>query len=142
MEDSGRAAVEYQKLITVDGETYKLHVFMPSKAFKLGARVAKLLGEPVVAMSKASGDESKVGDAMAHAVKSLMSNLHEDEVWVLINDLLACVSFENKSISVDNHFKGRLGHLLKVVSEIIQFQFKDFFAAIGQAIAGATKSQP
>jgi len=129
--------IEYQKYVDVDGSQYKLHVFMPSRAFKLGARVAKFLGEPAVAMAGAS--EDKISDALSSAVKALTSNLHEEEVWALIVEMLQCVTFESKPINVDNHFKGRLGHLLKVTAEVMKFQFNDFFSAIGQAIADVTK---
>lgn len=135
MERPEGTGIEYQKHVRVDDEDYKLHVFMPTKAFKLGARVAKVLGEPVVAMASAAGEEAKALEAMPAAVRALLANLHEDEVWSLIKELMTCVSYNGKSIELDNHFKGRLGHMLKLVKEIIEFQFKDFFVAIAQGVA-------
>lgn len=129
---------EYQKIVVLDDVEYKLHIFMPSKAFKLGARVAKVIGEPVVAMASAGGEEAKVAEIMPLAVRALLANFHEDEVLSLIKELLACVTHDGKSIQMDDHFKGRLGLLFKLVGSIIEFQFKDFFEAIGQAVAQAT----
>lgn len=133
----GTSGIEYQKLETVDGETYKFHVFAPSKAFKLGARLAKFLGEPAVAMAGVPGDNS--GVLLRNAVNALVNNLNENEVWALIGELMLSVSYDGKPISVDVHFMGRLGHLLKVVTKVVEFQFKDFFESIGQAITAVTE---
>jgi hypothetical protein len=127
--------VELQKLVTVDDQTYKLVLFMPSRAFKLGARVAKFMGEPAVAMAAAAGDENKAIEALPIAIRALLNNLDEDQVWGLIKELMTCVSQNNQMVDVDLQFRGQLGHLIKVVAKVVEYQFQDFFGAIGKAIA-------
>jgi hypothetical protein len=137
MDETPGRGIEKQIFITVDGAEYKLHLFSPTRALKLSARLAKFIGEPIAAMASAAGDEARSLDVLPIAVKSLLNNLHEDEVIGLLKDLIACATHENKSINFDLHFEGALGRLFKLSTEIIKYQFSDFFAVIGQAITAA-----
>ena len=128
------------KLVYIDDQEYKLSMFMPSKAFKLGARVAKVIGEPLAAMASAAGDEYKVNDSLVTAARALFSRLDETEVWVLVQELLRCASQDGRLVDIELHFQGRLGSLLKLVLEILEYQFADFMQAIGQAVAVKTNA--
>ena len=137
--DAGRAGVQYQKTVHIDGYDYKIHSLIPSKAFKLGARLAKVVGEPLAAMASASGDADKAGEFLPKAIKALQANLDEEQVWTLIKDLLCSVEFESKffnQASIETHFQARIGHLFDLFGEVVKFQFSDFFSAIGKAIGG------
>jgi hypothetical protein len=140
MKEAGRSGEElYQKDVTIDGARYKLVAFGPSKAFRLAAQLSKLVGEPMAAMATAVGDEDKVSKVLPMAVKSLMTNLDEDRVLGLIKELTSCVEVKDQSgchpVEFEDHFQARLGHMMKVVTAVISFQFSDLFSEIGEAIA-------
>lgn len=128
--------IELQKTVIIDDQEYKMIMFMPSRSFKLGARVAKLIGEPAAAMAAAAGDESRITDALPIAIRALLSKLDEDEVWQLITELLTCVSQNGQMLNIDLHFKGKIGSLFELVTQVMEYQFADFFGAIGKAVAG------
>lgn len=135
--DYSPEGVERQKQVEVDNKTYKFHIMMPSKAFDFAARLSKLVAEPLSTMAAAGGNEMKVTEVLPLAVRALMNNLHEDKAWRMIQELMNYASFDGKSINVDLHFVGQMGHLMKVVMKMVEYQFQDFFEAIGQTIAAS-----
>lgn len=131
MENPGRE-LEMQKMVTIDGEDYKLHCFGPTRAITLGVRLNKMILEPIVGMSGAAGDESKLSETLMTCARTLTKNMDASETVGIIKELINCVTYQNKSINFETHFMGRLGHLSKVVGEVVRFQFSDFTSAIGQ----------
>lgn len=135
MENAGR--VELQKYIDVDGVQYKFQYMPPSKAFDLSARLGKLVMEPLGVMATSAGDEDKLSQVLPVAMKMLKTNLNEKEIWAMILELMRYIYVDgNKMIDVDREFCGRMGHMMKIVGIAIEFQCKDFFDAVVQAIAG------
>lgn len=129
--------IQYQTIASVDNFNYKIVAFGPSQGFKLAARLMKFVGEPVAAMASAAGNEAKALEVIPLAVKALCSNLDEDSVLSLIKELLTSVVYQNKQINFEEHFQGRLGHMMKVVGKVVEFQFKDFFTELGDSFASA-----
>lgn len=138
MSNPGRA-IELQKELTIDGEDYKIHMLPPSRAFKLAVRLTKFIGEPVAAMAASAGDGEKVAAVLPAAIKSLMNNLDEDGTLSLIQQLLESVTQKNKQLNFEHHFAGRLGHMLKLTTKVVEVQFSDFFESIGDMVSGVMK---
>jgi len=128
---------ELQRMVTVDGEEYKIVTFGPTKAFTLAARLTKFIGEPLASMAGAVGSEQKAAEMLPLAVKSLCNNLDEDAVLSLIKELLNSVSQRNKMLDFEQHFQGRLGHMIKLVGKVVEVQFADFFSELGGSLAEA-----
>lgn len=134
METTGRG-VELSKEIMVESEGYRLVCFSPTRAIVLGAKLGKLILEPLAGMAGVAGGEDKLSETLMLCSRTLMKNMDANEVVNLIKELLTCVSQSNKLLNFDQHFQGRLGHMSKLIAEVIQYQFADFTAAIGQAVA-------
>lgn len=132
------------KILEIDDQKYLVNSLSPTKAWKMGIKLTKMIGEPVAAMARAAGDDGKAAEAFQPAVRSLLDNLDPDESMAMIKELLAGVEIQGEqkamitSAVFELHFNGKMGHLLKLVSEVIEFQFADFFAAMGDAIASMT----
>lgn len=153
MEDTGRSGeTEYQKLVTVDGDEYKLIALPPSKAFRIGTKLIKLVGEPISTMALVAGDDKgkdkaaageRAAKAIPVAVRALLANLHEEEMYGMIRELLGSVEYDKKLLTkdlIEVHFQKRLGHMVKVVTEVVRYQFEDFFDEIGQAISSVMEN--
>lgn len=129
MNTNGRT-IEYQKDITIDGESYKVHTMQPEKAFLWMARLTKLIGEPITHMAKGNASEDGAVEALPRAVGALMSRLDEREVLEFAKVMISTVSQGAKFLDFNEHFQGRLGHLFKVFVAATEVQFSDFFAEI------------
>jgi hypothetical protein len=142
MEDT-RGSGELQKYVDVDGRTYKVHMLSPSKAFKISAKLFKLIGEPMAALAASSDkkNEEKATQAIPMAVKALCHNLDEEAVLILIKELIATTSYDNKSINFEDHFQGKLGLLMKLLVKIIEVQFGDFIEGMGALFGKAPKME-
>ena len=138
MSNPGRE-VELQKEVLIDGQEYKIHMLPPSRAFKLAVRLTKFVGEPVAAMAANAGDGERVASVLPAAVKSLMANLDEEGTLELIKQLLDSVTQKNKQLNFEIHFAGKLGHMLKLTSKVVEVQFSDFFESIGEMVSGVVK---
>lgn len=125
--------IEYQREVTVDSETYKVHLLPPSRAIGLSVRLMKIVGEPLAAMA---GQSDNMETALPTAVRALTTRLDESEVLGLIQKLLETVTQGNKPVVFETHFQGRLGHMLKLVAKIVEVQFGDFFTGIGDLVKG------
>lgn len=132
MEEPGRSGVQYHEVVTVDDETYKIHMLDPNKGVEMGMELMQIIGEPIAAMTAAS-DEKGATQAAQAAVKALLQNLKPKEVSVLFQKLCSTVEY-NKAFLTGGaysvHFQAKLGHLTRVVSKVIEVQFSDFFGAI------------
>lgn len=145
MGDAGRSsAIEYQKTVSVDGENYKFISLAPSKAFVMAMKLTKYIGEPIAAMAKTADkkpgkkgakEEMDVGDALQGAVKTLLENLDEIALLNMIKELMLATEHDGKQVQFESHFQARLGHMMKVFAAAVEYQFSDFFSAIGQSIA-------
>lgn len=136
-------AVEMTKVVDVDGSVYAITHQNPTKAFDLGIQLTKVLGEPVAAMAMAADDPEAAAQAVPFAIRSLLSNIKPGESIGLIKAVLSSVERQGDGKALltgsvfDSHFQGRLGHMMKVFQAAVEFQFEDFFNAIGDAIASA-----
>lgn len=138
-----RGPVEYQKHRTIDGEEYKIHVMTPSTSIKLLTRIFKLLGEPFAEMAvgvKAAKNEDEANEQamklLPVAVRALVSRMDENEVMGVVQQLTSAVTVDNKQISFERHFQGRLGHLLKLLSACVEVQYGDFLGALAEMMSG------
>lgn len=145
MSENGRTVPEYQRVIEVDGESYKLLSMSPSKAFELNVKLSKIIGGPVATLAESAGDADKAGALVPIAFEALQKNLDSKELWPLVTLLLKHCEYEKQVITdatIEVHFKGRMGHMMKVVAHCIEFQCADFFLEIANSITGLmTKAQ-
>ena len=130
-------SIEKNKIVSIGGKNYNMVLFSPSRSIKLAVRLSKLLGEPfAVLASKGAADPLA---ALPQAIKMLLDRMDENQAWDLIKSLMESVSIQGNMIEIDNEFDGRVGDLLKLVGEVIGFQFKDFMDALPELTQGAMK---
>lgn len=133
---SGRD-VDYNPSVTIDDQVFNIALLMPSKAFELGAKLLKLVGEPVAALAM-SKSEADLLQALPLAVRGLTSNMDNKETLSLIKILFQTVSLNGKSINFEEYFQGRMGHMFKVLIALINIQFSDFFQGVAESMKQIT----
>lgn len=133
MEERGTKGIDYQPVVEVDGVSYKIHLYGPSKAIKVLAELMKFIGEPIAAVAiSATSGEDKMAEALPRAVKSLAMSMDNDRVLSLVKDLAGTAHKDLKPINFEDEFQGRLGHLFKLVAKVVEVQFGGFLGEIGQ----------
>lgn len=142
---TGGTGIELSKVVDVGGTQYIISHQAPTKAWELGIQLMKIVGEPIAGMAQAGESADSAAAALPAAVGSLMANIKPGESMNLIKGVLASVSTTEGDKAMlsgphfDLHFRGRLGHMMHVFGAAVEFQFEDFFSAIGDAIASAMK---
>lgn len=137
-------AVEMQKTIEVDGESYTVLHPSPTACWEIGVQLMQIVGEPFASMAQVGDDQNAAGRILPMAIKSLMSNVKPKETLEIIKRVLSTVQIDEQKVLIDSkvfelHFRGRVGHMLKVVSASVEYQYGDFFGAIGDALAAVFK---
>jgi hypothetical protein len=141
---------------TIDGKKYGFALLNASQGLKYAARILKIVAEPMALASGAVKPKKKSasiveGDDLADdkqsllerldpqllgsAARALCEKLDEDVVLDIVETLCAKNALcDGKQINFNQHYEGKLGHLLSVLSSALEVQFGDFF---GGAPAGA-----
>lgn len=132
---------------TIDEHKYEFYQFGAIQAVKVLTRLLKIIGEPIGMAITGVGKKSKSildqeidKDALGKAIRALTERLDDNEVLSLINALMEQVLCDGKRIIFDTHFKGRIGHMFKVVKEAIEAQYSDFFEG-GLGLLGSDRGQ-
>lgn len=119
---------------TIGEHEYQFFMLPAMESVKLFTRIVKLISP---ALSLLSGDdktsvlERKID--IEQVVKALQNSLDENEVEYVINKLFSqtiCTGVGQLSdrAVVNEHFKGNLSHLFKVVWGALEAQYGDFLA--------------
>lgn len=137
MTHPGRDGIDLNPIIVIDEHTFKMQLLTPSRAFEIGAKLMRLMGEPIATLA---GSENANGfkDALPQAVKALTANLDKGETLMLIKQLMSTLSIEGKLVNFDVYFHGQMGLMFKVLTQVIELQFSDFFEGVAQALTKVT----
>lgn len=125
--------------ITIGEDRYTVSQFPATKGTKVLARLVRLIGEP---MSYLLDQDGQASDVFPKAARALVDHLDENETMALVNDLLGSVTTGGAPIIFDTHFQGRIGHLFKLLKEVVQYQYEDFLDVVagGNPVQTATAS--
>jgi len=118
----------------IDDKTYTFHYWEPEKALERLTKLIKLVGEPAAKLMIGAAKQKQEGGSImdmdmniaSDAIGSLAMRLGESEVKGFIiecQDQLLC---NNGPIHFNQHYKGKIGHLMKVTLAQVRFQFADF----------------
>lgn len=118
------------KDLEIDGISYTVNMLPAAQGLKLATKLLKIIGDPLAELVKVQGDKTKIFEILPMAVKTLTERLDEDEVVVLAKSLCSCVCKVGTSAPLDRtfdiYFRGKYGHLFKVLKEVVMYNFSDF----------------
>lgn len=118
------------KDLEIDGISYTVNMLPAAQGLKLATKLLKIIGDPLAELVKVQGDKTKIFEILPMAVKTLTERLDEDEVVVLAKSLCSCVCKAGTSGTLDRtfdlYFRGKYGHLFKVLKEVVMYNFSDF----------------
>lgn len=124
----------------VGGTSYQVNMWHPDIAIENLTWLIKMVGEPVIAAVVTAGSieemlDGKDAEAMLiPAVRSLVANLNEKEVVAKVQLFTKGILANGAKVDYGNYFMGRIGHLMKVLVQILKAQYSDFFDAIPAGI--------
>lgn len=116
----------------IDGEQYTFCLLPPRQSIRLLTRILKIIG-PALGGALSGSNVESIMDLDINPgviVSQLCNRLDEGDVEYIIDMLLSQVLCSGKgdlSKVFDQHFAGRLPHLLKVVGSALEVQYGDFF---------------
>lgn len=110
----------------IDGHSYRVVMFPSGAGVKLLLELKRALGSSAGAL---------FGGDIEHAIAYLCGNMSGDEVLNLMLRLLEWTYVDGATEGInrsffDKHFKGRYGHLFKVLSLAVEVNYADFFAVL------------
>lgn len=111
-----------QKTVELNGQNYLITQFGAKQGVKLGKKVAKVALPAVAAIYGGDNEEFAI-PIMMEVVSENLDYLDEDT----IQELLSLTTKNNYAINFDDEFAGNYLTLAKLVWEVVQFNFADFF---------------
>ena len=118
------------KDLTIDGISYRVQMLPAEQGMKVLTRLLKLIGEPLAELIKVQGNKEKIFEILPSAIKTLVLKLDDEEVLQLAKELTSAVIKGNTSATLDRefnlYFRGKYGHLMKVLLEVVKFNYSDF----------------
>lgn len=126
--------------IVVDECSYSITMYSATKGKKLYFKLLKAFGEPVSTLAATLFNSASDGDmfgkeldplAIGKAIGGLSEKLNEDEYDRLTKEILETVYVGAQPLTkiYDVHMAGRYMHELKLIGEVLKFQYEDFFSA-------------
>lgn len=126
--------------IEIDGSRYSVGQYSATKAVRLLAKLAKIIGKPIGILTAAGQNSEVTPDLLGSAIESLTSSLDPDDFVATVKEVLEGVHvFEekgNRPVNFDADFTGRIGHMMKLVRRVLEFQFEDFFGDLAANMGG------
>ena len=130
----------------LDDVHYLATQYDATKALKLLIRLSKIIGKPLGILTSQTDNEALKQGLIGDAIDALTQRIDADETLNLIDQILKCVTIfdgdTNRQIIFDIDFQGKLGHLFKLLKEVLTFQYSDFLgdlAAITPKMAASKK---
>lgn len=129
------------KELEVNGMTYMVQYYPATQGTKIFLTLTKLVAEPIAnGIGGLSGDinpsDADVSKFLPQAVSALMTNVEPEKTTAFIKEILSTTICEGEEISktFNTHFAGKQGHMLKLVLEVLKFQFGDLGELLGESV--------
>ena len=127
--------------VTIEGQTYKIKPLATTISLRIMSRLVKLVGGPIGEALKSGNGfmDKELTDSLpivGTVINAITERLDEEIVLNTIKELLSTVIIVNgdkeKPLSAifEIHFEGRIFHLLKLVKEVLEVNYGDFFEGI------------
>jgi len=140
--------VRKDKDFYIDEVHYLATQYPAKQALTLLVRLSKIIGKPLGILTAQTDDENVKKNLIGEAIDALTQRIDADETLNLVEQILKCVSIfdgdTNRPIVFDIDFQGKLGHLFRLLKEILSFQYADFLgdlAAITPKIPASKKQE-
>ena len=146
------------KELNINGNKYRITLFMGSDALKMSLRLAKIVSPILLSMGgmmagKKDGQESLLDkevteETMKALITAFQSSFDVPEVYSVVIDLLDAALIESENLKsvkscLETHLKGNLGVVFPICEEVIKHNnFLDLFAPVmGKFGASMSKFQ-
>lgn len=117
----------------VDGQTYQIEQFGPTKAIKVLTKLVKIVGEPLaLAIGGAGLSKEAQAEIFGKAIGAISTRINEEEVVGMLKTLAeSCLKGDQGAkINFELDFAGKLGHLFKLCKAVLEVQYGDFLGEL------------
>jgi hypothetical protein len=124
-----------QESKTIDGTKYTVTLFPAGPGFQLLFELKNVLGDSMGAV---------LGQEAESIITKIGGTLSKEEILNLVVRLLELTLVEGRVQPIDkaffdSHFAGKYGHLMKVLSFVVEVNFSDFFDEIKNMLLNGVK---
>lgn len=123
------------KTVKVDGYSYTLPLLGTIVGTRMLIKLINVSGEGIVSYI-ATTDKIDWKDFLAadidmsvavQAIATMVGAIDEREIESYLDTLLNGLRCDGADVNVNDHFRGRYRHMLKVLWEVIRYNYGDFF---------------
>ncbi len=117
------------KLVEINGEEFRIQPFPAFKGLVILKKLTKIVGPSMTSLLSNNDGEAQDVDLsnMDKAVSLLVEHFDGDGVESLIKELIASVTKDGKALSFNLEFMTDYGKLLKLVMEVVKFNYSSVF---------------
>lgn len=120
--------------IELDDSKYTTTLYLGRYGIKLFFRLCKYAGKPMEVLFSSEKTKLDFGIILL-ALAKMADSMDEDHVVDTIAQILSTTSIKPKEgpqreVIIDNDFRGRTGHLFKLLPEVLRFQYNDFLEGL------------
>lgn len=113
----------------IDGEVYKIEQFATSKAIRVLTELGNLLGPSLQDAIGGAGlkDKGEQNKLFGKAIGDLLMRMDKERNVALAKQLVESVlKGEGAKINFEQDFKGKLGHLMKLLVAVLEVNYSNF----------------
>ena len=126
------------KEIFVDDVKYMVSKYHTPDSLRIFAIFSKLIGKPIAILTGQGLDAEAKKGLIAEAIDAFTEKVDPENFDKIIKDALKTTTIfkdgTNRQINFNTDFQGRTFHLLKLLKEILMFQYSDFLEEFGTII--------
>jgi len=131
--------------IELDGVQYSCGQYSTSKAVKILAKLSKLIGKPIGILSAMNEEAQVTPELLGSAIEAFLAQVEPDDFVLMVKEILEGVHVndgaQNRQVIFDVDFQGKVGHLLRLVRKVLEFQYADFFGDLATITGGAVAAR-
>lgn len=127
--------------IEVDGVKYITTHYSGDKAMIILAKLAKIMARPISKLVDGGMEKEASQQLISEVLQALTENVEPEKLPALVKEILEGTLIfidgdKTRPIMTATDFQGNIFPAFKLIKEVLQFQYGDFFAAIAGAVPG------
>ena len=122
------------KIVDINDKKYIIEPFKGRKGFKLKTKLMRVISPALNEMRKAADEDVSELGLIVTAIQSVLENSEDDEIFAIVEELMAGVKTESGSLDFDLEFSQNYSTLYKLVKEVVEVNYNDVFSLLGMNV--------
>lgn len=137
----------HSKECTIGEHVYTISQFPAEQATKVLVKLSHIVGESISLFASGVGDKQALKAIIPKALTAMIYRLDPDQTVVILKELMSCCIIRGQGSTTadkvyNTHFQGKLGDVMKLAVEVINFNYENFFdvvASLSPSSMGTTQ---